>query len=115
MANAGRHAAYPDAGRFTARVLAAVRRIPPGRVATYGDIASLAGSPRAGRAVGTIMQGCRDAATPCHRVVGAGGSVGGWSGPIGVKMMRLRAEGIRLNSVRIHDFSTVRWLPRGVR
>src|SRR5688572_985855 len=85
MANAGRHAAYPDAGRFTARVLAAVRRIPPGRVATYGDIASLAGSPRAGRAVGTIMQGCRDGATPCHRV-GAGGSVGGWSGPIDVKM-----------------------------
>ena len=42
---------------FTARVLSVVRRIPPGRVATYGDVAALAGRPRAARAVGTIMKG----------------------------------------------------------
>lgn len=114
MANAGWHAARSQ-GRFSTRVLAAVRRIPPGRVATYGDIARLAGSPRASRAVGTVMQGCRDVATPCHRVVGAQGRIGGWSGPLAVKSMRLRAEGIRLNGLRIHDFSAVRWLPRGAR
>jgi len=45
------------ASSFTHRVLAAVRRIPRGHVATYGDIAALAGSPRAWRAVGTIGNG----------------------------------------------------------
>ena len=57
-------------------MLAAVRRIPPGRVATYGDIAALAGSPRAWRAVGTIMRENRDPGTPCHRVIAAGGALG---------------------------------------
>mgnify|MGYP001056579873 CR=1 FL=1 len=48
---------------FRQRVIYAVRRIPAGRVATYGDIAALAGSPRAWRAVGTIMRECRDPAS----------------------------------------------------
>ena len=45
----------PTRGTFEAHVLTVVRRIPRGRVATYGDIALLAGRPRAWRAVGTIM------------------------------------------------------------
>ncbi len=44
--------AKPDA--FSSRVLSVVRRIPPGRVATYGEVAALAGRPRAARAVGNI-------------------------------------------------------------
>ena len=44
---------------FKTRVLAVVRRIPPGRVATYGDVAKMAGRPRAARAVGNIMRDCR--------------------------------------------------------
>src|SRR4051794_21451330 len=63
---------------FAARVLAAVRRIPVGRVSTYGDVAALAGVPRAARAVGTILRQCADPATPCHRVIAAGGVLGGW-------------------------------------
>jgi methylated-DNA-protein-cysteine methyltransferase-like protein len=59
---------------FRRRVLSAVRRIPPGRVATYGDIAERAGRPRAWRAVGNIMRGCGDPGTPCHRVIAAGGA-----------------------------------------
>jgi alkylated DNA nucleotide flippase Atl1 len=47
---------HPDT--FGARVLSIVRRIPPGRVATYGDVALLAGRPRAWRAVGNIMRRC---------------------------------------------------------
>ena len=97
---------------FTTRVLAAVRRIPRGRVATYGDIAALAGRPRAARAVGTIMRDCRDGATPCHRVVGAGGTLGGWTGSADEKRRRLRAEGIAVAMTRIPGFSAVRWVPR---
>ena len=79
---------------FTSRVLSAVRRIPPGRVATYGDIAALAGQPRAARAVGNIMRDCRRPDVPCHRVVAAGGRLGGYGGSESLKRALLLAEGI---------------------
>ena len=96
---------------FAARVLAVVRRIPAGRVATYGDVAALAGAPRAARAVGTVLRGCGDGATPCHRVVGAGGDIGGWTGPMEFKRVRLRHEGISVESTRIREFTRQRWTP----
>ena len=46
-----------------------VRRIPAGKVATYGQIARLAGMPRCARTVGYAMAGCTDPTVPCHRVV----------------------------------------------
>ena len=46
-----------------------VRRIPPGCVATYGQVARLAGMPRCARTVGYAMAGCKDPSVPCHRVV----------------------------------------------
>ena len=94
---------------FRHRVLAAVRRIPAGRVATYGDIATLAGSPRAARAVGTAMRECRDARVPCHRVIGAGGSLGGYGGNLQVKRELLRAEGLDVGVARVRRFAEVRW------
>lgn len=94
---------------FRARVLSAVRRIPAGRVATYGDVARLAGSPRACRAVGNVMRHCRDAATPCHRVIGAGGALGGYGGNLQMKRELLRAEGIEAGATRIRRFQDVRW------
>jgi O-6-methylguanine DNA methyltransferase len=97
---------------FTARVLAAVRRIPRGRVATYGDVASLAGRPLAYRAVGNIMRECPDTTTPCHRVVPAGGAIGGYGGLLEVKRRRLRAEGIAVDRSRIHHFFEMRWQGR---
>ncbi len=48
---------------------AIVRQIPPGKVATYGQVARLAGMPRCARTVGYAMAACRDAAVSCHRVV----------------------------------------------
>jgi O-6-methylguanine DNA methyltransferase len=98
------------ASSFTHRVLAAVRRIPRGRVATYGDIATLAGSPRAWRAVGTIMRETGDPATPCHRVIGAGGGLGGYGGNLQLKRELLRAEGLEVGVTRVRGFATVRWL-----
>jgi O-6-methylguanine DNA methyltransferase len=101
------------AGAFRARVLAAVRRIPPGRVATYGDVAAVAGSPRASRAVGNIMRGCRSAGVPCHRVIAANGRLGGFGGNLQLKRELLRAEGITVMGNRIRDFVQRRWTRRG--
>jgi len=98
-------------GTFEARVLTLVRRIPRGRVATYGDVAELAGRPRAWRAVGTIMSNCRSPTVPCHRVVGAGGRLGGYSEPWRKRQL-LREEGIVVGRRAIRQFSQVRWTPR---
>ena len=100
------------ASSFKHRVLAAVRRIPRGHVATYGDIAALAGSPRAWRAVGTIMRENRDPATPCHRVIASGGGLGGYGGNLQLKRELLRAEGLEVGMTRVRAFSRVRWQPR---
>ena len=94
---------------FRARVLSVVRRIPAGRVATYGDIAELAGAPRAARAVGTVMRDCRDPRIPCHRVIGAGGELGGYGSALHLKRDLLRAEGVEVGVARIRRFDAVRW------
>ena len=99
----------PQARLFKSAVLAAVRRIPPGRVATYGDVAAMAGRPRAARAVGNIMRECRDSAVPCHRVVGAGGALGGYGGNLELKRALLRAEGVVVVGRRIRAFANARW------
>jgi O-6-methylguanine DNA methyltransferase len=94
---------------FRARVLAAVRSIPRGRVATYGDIAELAGAPGAARAVGNVMRGCGDPTVPCHRVIAAAGSLGGYGGFLDRKRQLLRAEGLEVTPTRVRDFAAVRW------
>ena len=94
---------------FARRVLSAVRRIPHGAVATYGDIARLAGSPRAARAVGSVLRECNDPFTPCHRVIGAGGALGGFGSWPGIKRARLAAEGLEVTPTRVRRFEAVRW------
>jgi len=94
---------------FRRRVISAVRRIPPGRVATYGDIAALAGQPRAWRAVGNIMRDGAEPGAPCHRVIGAGGALGGYGGNLQLKRELLRAEGIEVGVARVRRFNEVRW------
>jgi O-6-methylguanine DNA methyltransferase len=94
---------------FKTRVLATVRRIPPGRVATYGDIAALAGRPRAARAVGNIMRDCRRPDVPCHRVIAAGGRLGGYGGSESLKRSLLLAEGVGISGKRVSPASL--WKP----
>ncbi len=90
---------------FFAQVYAAVRSIPRGRVATYGQIAALLGTPRGARAVGWALRALdpRTAArVPWHRVVGAGGRISYRSGPgPSLQRRRLRAEGVRFRGVRV--------------
>jgi O-6-methylguanine DNA methyltransferase len=104
-----RVAAAPD--RFAAKVLSIVRRIPPGRVAAYGEIAELAGSPRAARAVGNIMRACHRRDVPCHRVIAAGGRLGGYGGNEHLKRSLLIAEGIVVSGKRVRELDRVTWKP----
>jgi methylated-DNA-[protein]-cysteine S-methyltransferase len=97
---------------FTLRVLAAVRRIPVGRVATYGDVAEAAGRPGAARAVGNIMRDCKARDVPCHRVVAAAGRLGGYGGATALKRSLLQAEGLSIAGTRIRNFDERRWPAR---
>ena len=96
---------------FASRVLNLVRRIPPGRVATYGDIARLAGHPGAARAVGNIMRTAKRPDVPYHRVIAAGGRLGGYGGREALKRALLVAEGIVVAGMRVRSFGRFRWTP----
>ena len=89
---------------FTRRVLAVVRRIPAGRVASYGEVAAAAGRPRAARAVGNIMRDCGARDVPCHRVIAAAGRLGGDGGNLELKRALLRAEGVLVSGSRVRDY-----------
>lgn len=75
-----------------------VERVPWGETVSYGELAELAGRPRAARAVGTIMSGNRvPFVVPCHRVIAAGGRIGGYGGgrdAIELKRWLLAREGV---------------------
>jgi methylated-DNA-[protein]-cysteine S-methyltransferase len=94
---------------FAARVRSAVRRIPQGRVATYGDVAAAAGTPRAHRAVGNIMRTTADSSVPCHRVIAAGGKLGGYGRDLFAKRALLLAEGVTVSNGRVRNFADLRW------
>jgi methylated-DNA-[protein]-cysteine S-methyltransferase len=82
-----------DVTDFQRRVLQQCRRIGYGQTLTYAQLAARAGFPRAARAVGNVMAGNRlPLVIPCHRVVAAGGSLGGYSSPHGVGMKRRLLE-----------------------
>ena len=93
---------------FARRVVAVTRSIPRGRVATYGDVAVLAGRPGAARAVGNIMAHCEDPTIPCHRVIAAGGDLGGYTDLVR-KKQQLAAEGVTFSGRRIRQFRELRW------
>jgi O-6-methylguanine DNA methyltransferase len=94
--------------RFSIRVLSVVRRIPPGRVASYGDVAALAGRPGAARAVGNVMRTCDDPGVPCHRVISANGALGGYGGNAALKAALLRAEGVVVIGRTVKNFECAR-------
>lgn len=77
----------PPMTAFQTKVIDFVRRIPYGQVLSYGDVAAAAGSSGAARAVGTVMSSNRmPIIIPCHRVVAAGGQLGGYSAPRGIEL-----------------------------
>lgn len=82
---------------FSSAVILTAQRIPYGTVITYGELARLAGSPGAARAVGNIMaRNTMPIIVPCHRVISAGGKIGGFASGLEWKRELLRLEGIDL-------------------
>lgn len=96
-----------------ARIYAVVREIPYGRVATYGQVAALAGAPRHARQVGyALYDSPADSGLPWHRVINARGEISprsepGWQG---LQRQLLEAEGIELRRGRV-DLARYRWEP----
>lgn len=81
---------------FDAAVYRAAMEIPYGQTASYGEVAAMAGSPRAARAVGRAMARCPlFPVVPCHRVIHADGSIRGWGRDLWVKRWLLELEGAR--------------------
>jgi len=79
---------------FRDRVRTIVAKIPKGETLTYKQVAELAGSPNAARAVGNIMRTNYDPGIPCHRVIKSDGTLGGYNrGGRARKAERLREEG----------------------
>ena len=71
---------------FNKRVYAIARKIPPGQTMTYGEIAERLGDKTLARAVGQAMgENPTPVIMPCHRVMAAGGKMGGFSAPGGVR------------------------------
>ena len=88
-------------------------RIPRGRVATYGQIARLAGMPRCARTVGYAMAGCQDATVPCHRVVDRFGGTKACfdTHSPGTQRALLEAEGVLFRLDGTVDLERCQWEP----
>lgn len=84
---------------FQQAVLRAARRIPRGQVRTYGEIAADLGKPGAARAVGNALANNPfPLVVPCHRVVRAGGHLGGYGGGSALKRALLALEGVAVDA-----------------
>ena len=82
---------------FSERVLHELARVPFGETATYAGLAQRAGKPKAARAVGTIMnRNPIPIVLPCHRIIGANGSLVGYGGGLDRKVALLTLEGVLL-------------------
>ncbi len=87
----------PHGTRFQLDVLNALQAIPYGETRTYAELAQMAGRPRAVRAVGAANgRNPLPILIPCHRVIGADGSLTGFGGGLPTKKKLLQLEGVQL-------------------
>ena len=96
---------------FTQKVYDLVAKVPAGKVMTYGQVATLVGSPGAARAVGMCMKNNPDTTVvPCHRVVSSTGKMTGYSGEGGVvsKKSKLISEGVSFKGEQV-DLEASLW------
>ena len=97
-------------------IYSVVRRIPRGRVATYGQVASLAGLAGHARQVGYALNALPDGTVvPWHRVVNAAGRISARATPGDelVQQLLLEKEGVRLDARGRIPLDRLRWQPRG--
>lgn len=96
---------------FSEKIYKIAAKIPKGKVATYGQLAKMAGSPRAARAVGMCMKHNPDMKiVPCHRVVASDGKLTGYSAGSGIatKKKILLKEGVAFKGDRV-DLTRSGW------
>jgi methylated-DNA-protein-cysteine methyltransferase-like protein len=94
------------------RICAVARRIPAGQVATYGDVAALAGAPQAAREVGWAMAGLApDTDVPWWRIVNRYGMISPRPNGASEQEKRLRAEGVEFDGEGRIDLKRYRWEP----
>ncbi len=99
---------------FHERVYEVVARVPRGQVTTYGDVATLLGSPRVARHVGWALAALTDPTVPWHRVINSRGRISfrGDTERGSLQQALLEQEGIAfLPSGRVEDFAALRWSP----
>ena len=82
---------------FTEKVYNVVSKIPKGKTMSYKEVAIRAGSPKAFRAVGNIMNRHNIKGLPCHRVIASNGKIGGYKWGIKKKLAILKKEEVRFN------------------
>lgn len=96
---------------FFSKIYAIAKQIPKGKVATYKQIATLAGNSKASRAVGMAMKHNPDMSTiPCHRVVASDGTMHGYSAGNGIesKIEILQNEGVEIRDGKV-DLEVYGW------
>src|SRR5271165_4236529 len=108
-----RRTATPAGDEAVAAICAVIRRIPKGWVATYGQVAAMAGLPRRARLVGTVLQHL-DPATdiPWHRVVNAKGEVSytlSRNGSDAFQQRLLEEEGVEFDNRNRFNLERFRW------
>lgn len=103
------HASQSASNSLFSRIYALTRKIPRGKVATYGQIARALGMPRGARTVGWAMHDCPDD-VPWHRVVNAHGKISARP-TLGfhTQRERLKAEGVRFDKEGKIDLEKFAW------
>jgi len=89
------------------KVYELTKKVPRGRVTTYGEIARRVGGKKYARAVGKILNKNSNQEVPCHRVVMSNGEVGGFRRGISEKIKILKKEGVKIKGEKIIDFERV--------
>lgn len=88
---------------FNEKIYALLKKVPKGKVTTYGELAKAVGSPKAARAVGNAMNKNPYAPkVPCHRVIGSDGSMTGFASGIKNKVTMLKKEGVEVKNNKVN-------------
>ena len=100
---------------YRERVFEIVRRIPSGRVMTYGQIADILGEGYTPRTVGYVMHASNTESVPWQRVINSNGgcSTGKMTMPINLQQKMLEDEGVVFSEKGNCDLNTYRWFPEG--
>lgn len=100
---------------FTQQVVLIIKNIPEGKVMTYGQIARLAGSPRAARQIVRILHSMsRKHNLPWHRVINAKGQVAiQQDASFNEQVISLQAEGVNVSETGMVDLEKFQWYPGG--